>query len=534
MISTTQNVIDVINSPVRKVEARVELFNNSTLVNTFKHNGKLISFDIDRAGDNSKFFGYGVCQKINIKLIDTSRELNITTANSCKAIYTISNEDLDTHPVFYVTEVHRDENTNELSITAYDLLYNAANRVVSELGLTTNYTIQEFAAACASLIGASGFTLVNDDVNRLFNISYENGANLEGTESIREVLDAIAEATQTIYFIDKDDKLVFKKLDKDGEAVVVISKANYFTLDSSTNRRLAEIKHCTSLGDNLGAGVIGLTGTTQYIRDNPFLEMREDVADILAIALLAMGGLTINQFSCEWRGNPVIEVADKLALTDKENNTFISYMLNDVISYNGSLSQKTSWSYEDNEEETEANPTTIGEALKQTYAKVDKVNKEITILASETEANKEAVAQLKLNTDSISTSVKSMGDSTQEAIDSLGDKLTELGTQITQTADKVDITITERISNLEADVKDIGYSFTTDGLTVNTTKSGVTTTITNDGMTVKDNNETMLTANSGGVNAVNLHANNYLIIDGKSRFEYIEATNHIGCFWIGT
>ena len=532
MINTIESVINAINSPVRKIEARVELYNGSTLVDTFNHNGKLISYDIDRAGDNSKFFGFGVCQKINIKLIDTKRELEITTANSLKVIYTIAGEELDTHPVFYITEVHRDEKTNELSVTAYDVIYSAANYVVNETGISSNYTIKGIAAACASIIGASGIKLINVN-NAAFDYTYENGANLEGTETIREVLDSIAEATQTIYYINNDNKLMFRRLDISGGADIAITKDNYITLESSTNRKLTTITHTTELGDNLTV-TTGTTGTTQYIRDNPFLELSEELVAILNAAIEAVGNITINQFSCEWRGNPVVEVGDKLALTDKENNTIISYMLNDVLSYNGSLSQKTEWSYEDNEEETEANPTTIGEVIKQTYAKVDKVNKQITLLASETEANKEAVAQLKLNTDSISTSVKSMGDSTQEAIDSLGDKLTELGTQITQTADKVDITITERISNLEEDVKDIGYSFTTDGLTVNTTKSGVTTTITNDGMTVKDNNETMLTANSGGVNAVNLHANNYLIIDGKPRFEYVEATNHIGCFWIGT
>lgn len=533
MISTTQNVIDVINSPVRKVEARVELYNNSTLVETFKHNGKLISFDIDRAGDNSKFFGYGVCQKLNVKLIDTKRELDITTANSLKVIYTMAGEDLDSHPEFYVTEVHRDENTNELSITAYDALYDAIKYTVSDLGLSKeSYTLLSLIVACRDVLNTVNSSYYNID-NNLLLLEYSNNSNFSGNETVREVLNAIAEVLQAIYYVTNDNKLIFKRLMINSVANAEITKDNYFTLESSTNRRLTTITHTTQLGDNVTV-TTGATGTTQYIRDNPLIDLREDIADILESAIAGIGGLTINQFNCEWRGNPALEIGDKIALTDKENNTIISYLLNDTLSYNGSLSQKTEWSYEDNEEETEANPTTIGEALKQTYAKVDKANKQITILTSDTEANKEAIAILKMDTNSISTSVKSIGESTQEAIDSLGDKITELGTQITQTADKVDITITERISNLEADVKDIGYSFTTDGLTVNTTKSGVTTTITNDGMTVKDNNETMLTANSGGVNAVNLHANNYLIIDGKSRFEYIEATNHIGCFWIGT
>ena len=110
---------NLLNSPVRHIVARVELYNNSTLANTFRHNDKLISATIERIGDESKFFGYGICQKLNVKLLDADRELDINTSNTLKVYF----DDTDTHPAFKVSEVHRDENTNALSITAYDYLY---------------------------------------------------------------------------------------------------------------------------------------------------------------------------------------------------------------------------------------------------------------------------------------------------------------------------------------------------------------------------------------------------------------------------
>lgn len=60
MIAINDSVINAITTPVRKIEARVELFDSSTLVNIFKHNGELISFTVDRVGEDSKFFGFGV------------------------------------------------------------------------------------------------------------------------------------------------------------------------------------------------------------------------------------------------------------------------------------------------------------------------------------------------------------------------------------------------------------------------------------------------------------------------------------------
>ena len=101
MITANENVINAISSSVRQIKARVELYNGSTLVDTFSYNDKLISFTIDRLGEENKFFGFGVFQKINIKLIDLNREINITTQNHFKVIYTINNEDVITHPIFY-------------------------------------------------------------------------------------------------------------------------------------------------------------------------------------------------------------------------------------------------------------------------------------------------------------------------------------------------------------------------------------------------------------------------------------------------
>ena len=94
---------------------------------------------------------------------------------------------------------------------------------------------------------------------------------------------------------------------------------------------------------------------------------------------------------CKWRGDVSLEVGDKLQLITKDNKAVNTYLLNDTISYDGALSEKTIWKYSDNESETASNPTSIGDALKQTYARVDKQNREITLLASEVKTQKEAI-----------------------------------------------------------------------------------------------------------------------------------------------
>ena len=79
MITASENIINMLTSPVREIEAKVEFFEGSTLVETCQYNDRLISFTVERIGDTSKFFGFGICQRINIHLIDRNRELSFST-----------------------------------------------------------------------------------------------------------------------------------------------------------------------------------------------------------------------------------------------------------------------------------------------------------------------------------------------------------------------------------------------------------------------------------------------------------------------
>ena len=131
------------------------------------------------------------------------------------------------------------------------------------------------------------------ETENCFSTSYPNGANFEGTENLRDVLNAIAEVTQTIYYINKDNKLVFKRLNKDSNSVLTIDKKDYFDFDSNTNRRLATIVSTTELGDSVSAS-LEESGSTQYIRENPFWDIQENIGTLIENALAAIGGLTIN------------------------------------------------------------------------------------------------------------------------------------------------------------------------------------------------------------------------------------------------
>lgn len=509
-------------SPARSITGKVELYEGSTLLNTFSHLDALSSFTISRAGDK-KFFGFGVSQEIEVKLVDKQRAINIEKGQIFKVSFVANKSTVSPTPRFYVSEVSRDENTNELTIKAYDFIHKTKSHTFAELGLEAPYTIGDVVS---KIVGFLRVAFSYDTITRdAFNMEYPNGANFDGSETLREVLDAIAEATQTIYFVSNANSLTFKHLKiKDSNLpVLTINKADYFELKSKTNRTLSDICSATELGDNV-VTTTGIDGETQYVRDNPFWELRDDIGALLDAAIDVVGGLTLNQFTCKWRGNYLLEPGDKIAIVTKDNNTVISYLLNDKYTYNGGISADTSWEYAENEGESADNPNTLGGALKQTFAKVDKANKQIELVASEVEANSGEISRLELTTESITASVSQIDNNVSDLAYEVSSKMT---------AEDVSISIqTAMNEGIERVTTTTGFTFNEEGLHISKTNSEITTSITEDGMTVYKDNSEVLVADNQGVKAEDLHATTFLIIGNNSRLEDY-GTNRTGCFWIG-
>ena len=571
------NTNESINSPVRQVLARVELYRDSSLVHTWTHEDRIKKITIERVGDETKFFGYGICQKANVHLIDKDKEItDYTTQDKLDIRFTTSDQEhgaygfQDVLPSFQITRCNRDEITNELSITAYDALYYASNHTFSELELTAPYTVQNVANAIALLLtGKMGISTMTG-TSSAWSLAYAEGANYSGSETLREVLDDIAEITQSIYYISQGDTLTFNTLTNDNQTTLTIQKDNYISLTNKANRRLGAITHTTELGDNISASG-EQTGTTQYIRDNPFWNLRDDIDVLVQEAWDLVGGLTINQFDMVWRGNFYLCLGERFSMVGKDNEVFYSFLLNDVWEYDGGFRQKTQWVYSNTDSETASSPATLGDILKDTYAKVDKVNKEIELVAKDLETIPQEISELKLTTesieatvraldeeidsvsgdiisinnevssirleaDNISASVESITTATEEAIESMNNSLATITNKVqtSMTAEQVNIAITSALNNgVNSVTTTTGFTFNDEGLKITKNDSEIHTTITEDGMTVYKNNEAVLVANNEGVQAQDLHATTFLIIGTNSRFEDYDNNTRTGCFWIG-
>lgn len=548
MIETTQTSLDALVSPSREIKAKIDLFDGTTKKATFTGSDKIKKFQIERAGEEGKFFGFGVSQKLELELLDKNRELNIVKGNTFD-VYLTADTTYTKILSCEVDDIKRDEKTNGLSITAYDTIFKASGHQVKDLTLTKPYTIKQFCEACGAKLGVSVKGI------NTFTLSYPNGANFDGAETLREALDMVAEATQTIYFMDSTNALVFKKLDKAGANLLTIDNNIYFEYKNNGPRVLKTICSTNELGDDVSES--GTTGdATQFVRDNAFWELRDDITDLVHNAVVAVGGLSISQFECKWRGNFFLEIGDKIQILGKDDSSAITYLLNDTLVYNGGLNQTSSWKYKDSGE-TASNPTNLGEAIKQTYAKVDKQNKEITLLASEVNTIQDEqktlitdVAELKVAKDSINASVSQITEN-QSGLNSALTDLQNAFTDQNKTNDEQFDTLTQKVeSSMTSDqvhlaistelskgvdkvTTSTGFTFNEAGLTISKSDSEISTNIDEDGMSIYKNNEEVLTADNTGVTQINATIKQYLIVGKNSRFEDY-GSDRTGCFWIGS
>lgn len=562
MIYANTAITKAITSPVRTVKAKVELYEGSALVNTFTTSDHLMEFTVERTGEESKFFGYGICQKLNVHLIDKDREIQTTTKQFFRVAFTVDNETVYPFPNFYITRTNRDENTNELSVTAYDALYWASKHQQSEMvkeNIPAEFTVKKYAEVAIdeiqdNRISINAVTFKNiSNTDTSLTDTYTQ-ANYAGTETIREILDDVAEATQTIYFIEHDetdnyDNLSFIRLSSAVPENLTIGKDQYFTLDSSDNRRLGKITHSIAGVDNISASTTQ-TGTTQVIRDNGFWSLLEpaEIGIKLDNAIAAIGGLTINQFDLEWRGNYLLEPGDRIGIVNKEDETDISFYLNDTITFNGGLSASTSWRYSEEDEELESSPSSLGEALNQASIKVDKINSQIDMVVSATEEAVVKVEQVEEeminvteNMSAITVSLEGINGTVQETVQTvngLDEVIQEIDkrTETMVTPEDVTIAISTAIdANTPNEITtSTGFTFNSEGLTISKSESSLSTTITEDGLVIKDDLNTKLDVNNTGVFAQNLSATTYLVIGNKIRFEpFYDNGDRVGCFWIG-
>lgn len=494
MISVSTSYNNRMVAPVREVKGKVELFSGSTLLHTFTQDDDLEKFELQRVGDGD-VCGQVVCQKLSVNLTSTTHVPEAQQRMKPKIGFT---DEYVAYPSFIISEVFEDHLTGELSITAYDLIKNSDIYTFTDLNLTPPYSMSDVVRVLAQKIGCSGYVF-----NTQMDLSYTQGANFGGEETLRATLDYIADATQTICYVDNADRLVFKPIRTGDSALYTIYRANYYECDNGDNVRVNRVCSTTELGDNVEAH-LSTTGTTFYVRDNPFWNLREDIDDLVDLALSRLANLTINQFSCSWFANPALEIGDRIAIEKKDGSFVESYVFDDVIIYDGSLREKTQWSYQEGEQ-TDGNPTSLGDKINQTVAKVDKINKTIDLKIQDGIDRNQTITELRLDVDGITSDVQEIeGDITTiestitQHAGQIASKISSSQAQslIEQNIDNISISVSSGSSGSTFVLKNNGVEISSDSLDLHVKSANIDGTLVAD--SIKANSTISSPTISGG------------------------------------
>lgn len=519
MLTTNTTLIAAFKEKAREITGGVYVYTDSAISQTISPEETLVSIMITRSAPAGKFFGFAIAQEMKVEVLG---KISLAKGTQLYPYIKVKGQEAAKLPFFYVDSISIDETKNKSIITAYDIIGSADNHLIKNTVISYPLTLSSFAGSIAQAIGG---TVSVDFEGR--DITITEG-NFNGTETLRSVLASIAEATGTVCYCKSGHTIAFKTLSDTVNDT--LDGSNYFDFSAEDGITLTQIAANTQLGDNVTSGE---EGYTQVFWDNPFLELRDDKQEIIDAIASKILGITLIPYNLSWRGNPFYEFGDCIEVTTVKGGVKKIYFFNETLIYSGGLKSTSEWVGGETED-AEAAPTSIS-VLKQTYAKVDKINQTIELVAQESSEVKEEMSALKVETDGIFTEVRQTQSTLFDNIESVNENIDSVNKKIQTaiTADNISIEIQKELVNGVTSVTtSTGFTFDEEGLTISKTGTEMSTQITEDGMTVYRDNTAVLVANNIGVEATNLYAKTYLIIGQNSRLEDYNG-NRTGCFWIG-
>lgn len=153
----------------------------------------------------------------------------------------------------------------------------------------------------------------------------------------------------------------------------------------------------------------------------------------------------------------------------------------------------------------------------------------------------ESIEGIQSDLSALEESTSGVTDQINAVEGSVNTKLSDFESRITTTETQMS-TLEQTTSGLSLEIKNVkdsgisavttstGYTFDQNGLSISKSDSPITTEINNDGMTVKRFEEEVLIADDQGVQAIELHANTYLVVCNHIKFQ--DYDGRMGCFWV--
>lgn len=332
----------------------------------------------------------------------------------------------------------------------------------------------------------------------------------DSTYTFRDVLDQIAQAAAGIIAF-KDKKLCVIYPQDSGE-IIDESNLKSLTIGEKYGPVNSLVLARTPQEDNIyrqDSESVEANGLTEVkIENNQIIDNnREAFIDNI---FNQINGTEFYLYELESFGIGYLDLGDIFTLQREDGTEYQTLMLIDDLQITQGLNEKSSFVYPEETTETDYSAASKSDRLlNQTILKVNKQEQTISALASRTEKAEDGLESLTKSVEAVIT------------------------------PEEVEVKIKEAIGEMpETDsvTTSTGFTFNKDGLKISKDESDMSTLIDEDGMDVSCGDEKVLTADSTGVNALNLTSRQYLTVGKNSRFEdYDNGTDsqRTGCFFIG-
>lgn len=425
-------------SPSRMIRGKVVVVDGG-LTSEYGYANKLQSIEQEVSAVKGKMFGAVVSYKSTIKLIDVKNVVQVNVGAKASPQIGLADELLPMTPV-YISSNTFDEVKGIRTLIGEDAIGFTDkyiwNDIKGDLGNT--FTIQDVFAAIASKIGIE-FMITGELPN--INAVYTKATfNVNGDETLRQILTAAAEATGAMVFINGSGKMEIKMLSN--TIALAIDKNTQFNLSTEPSSSLSGIISINELNDMISVG--NNSSYVSVISVNPFIDPTDDSSqEKLQNLFVKYQGNTFYPYKLKWRGNPALEIGDKIRLTLRDGSTIDTWYLGEKVKYTGGMSAESSWEA-DESEKPEVGSQTISDTTRRTMAKVDKANQKITLLTEASDEQGQKISQLEVSLDGIRTEVSEVSNTANGAMTK--------ATTVEQTVDGLKVQVTE--ANGKADKAD--------------------------------------------------------------------------------
>lgn len=397
-------------SPSRMIRGKVVVVDGG-LTSEYGYANKLQSIEQEVSAVKGKMFGAVVSYKSTIKLIDVKNVVQVNVGAKASPQIGISGELLPMTPV-YISSNTFDEVKGIRTLIGEDAIGFTDKYIWNDIkgDLSNTFTIQDVFAAIASKIGTE-FMITGELPN--INAVYTKATfNVNGDETLRQILTAAAEATGAMVFINGNGKMEIKMLSN--TIALAIDKNTQFNLSTEPSSSLSGIISINELNDMISVG--NNSSYVAVISVNPFIDPTDDSSqEKLQNLFVKCQGNTFYPYKLKWRGNPALEIGDKIRLTLRDGSTIDTWYLGEKVKYTGGMSAESSWEA-DESEKPEVGSQTISDTTRRTMAKVDKANQKITLLTAASGEQGEKISQLEVSLDGIRTEVSEVSNTANGAM----------------------------------------------------------------------------------------------------------------------